>query len=316
MTAAAALQPRRISRRPRAFPAHRRAGRRHRRSAGPAGGHRRGRRRQNRDDGRAGGVAGRQRLRRTRTGAGPDVHPQGRRAAAAPGPVAAGPAGRRRSGRAGRRRCAGRAEGAPLVSTYHAFAGHAAARLRSAAARRARHPAAQRNRVVAAGFRRGQRVPRRPATPTRHRPRSPRWCCGCRVSSPNTWSTPASCAIPTSSWNGWCTPCPPGPTSATAAPASGCCACWPPRPSAPNWCRCSTPCNERMRAAKVMDFGMQMASAARLAATFPQVGEDLREPLPGGAARRVPGHRPCPAGRAVVTVRRWSRRRAGADRGR
>ncbi|OBI46210.1 ATP-dependent helicase [Mycobacterium colombiense] len=34
--------------------------------------------------------------------------------------------------------------------------------------------------------------------------------------------------------------------------------------------------NDRMRAAKVMDFGMQMASAARLAAMFPQVGEDLR----------------------------------------
>lgn len=34
--------------------------------------------------------------------------------------------------------------------------------------------------------------------------------------------------------------------------------------------------NERMHAAKVMDFGMQMASAARLAATFPQVGEALR----------------------------------------
>ncbi|BBY41395.1 ATP-dependent DNA helicase [Mycobacterium mantenii] len=34
--------------------------------------------------------------------------------------------------------------------------------------------------------------------------------------------------------------------------------------------------NDRMRSAKVMDFGMQMASAARLAATFPQVGEDLR----------------------------------------
>ena len=33
---------------------------------------------------------------------------------------------------------------------------------------------------------------------------------------------------------------------------------------------------ERMRTAKVMDFGAQMASAARLAATFPQVGEDLR----------------------------------------
>ncbi|MEE3063335.1 MAG: ATP-dependent DNA helicase [Actinomycetota bacterium] len=33
---------------------------------------------------------------------------------------------------------------------------------------------------------------------------------------------------------------------------------------------------ERMRAAKVMDFGVQMASAARLAANFPQVGEDVR----------------------------------------
>ncbi|OBK10137.1 ATP-dependent helicase [Mycobacterium asiaticum] len=33
---------------------------------------------------------------------------------------------------------------------------------------------------------------------------------------------------------------------------------------------------DRMRAEKVMDFGMQMASAARLAATFPQVGADLR----------------------------------------
>lgn len=34
--------------------------------------------------------------------------------------------------------------------------------------------------------------------------------------------------------------------------------------------------HERMRVGKVMDFGMQMASAARLAAMFPQVGRDLR----------------------------------------
>lgn len=34
--------------------------------------------------------------------------------------------------------------------------------------------------------------------------------------------------------------------------------------------------DERMRAVKVMDFGMQMASAARLVAAFPQVGADLR----------------------------------------
>jgi len=35
--------------------------------------------------------------------------------------------------------------------------------------------------------------------------------------------------------------------------------------------------HQRMRSAKVMDFGMQMASAARLAAAFPQVGQDLRD---------------------------------------
>ena len=34
--------------------------------------------------------------------------------------------------------------------------------------------------------------------------------------------------------------------------------------------------NQRMREAKVMDFGIQMSSAARLASAFPQVGQDLR----------------------------------------
>jgi len=34
--------------------------------------------------------------------------------------------------------------------------------------------------------------------------------------------------------------------------------------------------DDRMRAARVMDFGMQMSSAARLATTFPQVGQELR----------------------------------------
>jgi len=34
--------------------------------------------------------------------------------------------------------------------------------------------------------------------------------------------------------------------------------------------------HERMRAVKAMDFGVQMASAARLAVSFPQVGQDLR----------------------------------------
>ncbi len=35
--------------------------------------------------------------------------------------------------------------------------------------------------------------------------------------------------------------------------------------------------HRRMRAEKVMDFGMQMSAAARLASTFPQVGEQLRQ---------------------------------------
>ena len=65
--------------------------------------------------------------------------------------------------------------------------------------------------------------------------------------------------------------------------------------------------NQRMRAAKVMDFGVQMSSAARLAAAFPQVGTGPAEPVSGGAARRVPGHRSRPARRTVGAVR-WRRR--------
>ncbi|EUA07012.1 uvrD/Rep family helicase domain protein [Mycobacterium xenopi 4042] len=47
--------------------------------------------------------------------------------------------------------------------------------------------------------------------------------------------------------------------------------------------------HQRMLAEKVMDFGLQMAWAARLACNFPQVGASCG-PLPGGAARRIPGH--------------------------
>ena len=72
--------------------------------------------------------------------------------------------------------------------------------------------------------------------------------------------------------------------------------------------------HQRMRADKVMDFGTQMASAARLASTFPTGRGATAGPLPGGAARRVPGHRARPAHRAVVAVRRRRRRRPGADR--
>ena len=192
----------------------------------------------------------------------------------------------------------------PVVSTYHAFAGSL---LRDYGLLLPVEPDARllsETELWQLAFDVVNGYDGRAATPTRPRPRSPRWCCGCGVSSPSTWSTPASCAIPTWSWSGWFITCRRVPTSATAAPASGCCGCWPPRPSAPSWCRCSTRCAERMRAAKVMDFGAQMASAARLAATFPQVGQDLRSRYPGGAARRIPGHRARPARRAVGAVRR------------
>ena len=56
--------------------------------------------------------------------------------------------------------------------------------------------------------------------------------------------------------------------------------------------------HRRMRADNVMDFGMQMAAAARLASTFPTVGAQLRRAVPSGAARRVPGHRSRSAHRA------------------
>ena len=125
-------------------------------------------------------------------------------------------------------------------------------------------------------FRRGQRASRRAATPTRHPPPSPRWCCGWPVSWPSTSSTPTSCATPTSSWSGWCTRCPPGPYQRDRGPSQ-----WLLRMLATQTERTALvplidALHARMRAEKVMDFGMQMAAAARLASTFPQVGEQLR----------------------------------------
>ena len=228
-----ALQSGRIGRRARSFRAHRRAGRGDRRAARAAGGDRRRRRGQDRDDGRPRGVAGRQRLRPARRGARADVHPQGRRAAAAPGPHPAGPAGR-----AGPR--------VPADWTRPTSRRRSAPTTRSPDTLLREHglllPVEPGTRLLSEtelwqlAFR---VVSEHPAswTPTRRRPRSPRWCCGCPVSWPSTSSTPTSCATPTSSWSGWCTRCPPVRISATAVPASGCCGCWPPRPSAPSWCR-------------------------------------------------------------------------------
>ena len=70
----------------------------------------------------------------------------------------------------------------------------------------------------------------------------------------------------------------------------------------------------RMRAEKVMDFGMQMASAARLASTFPQVGEQLRQRYRVVLLDEYQDTGHAQRDRAVVAVRRRRRRRPRADR--
>ena len=118
--------------------------------------------------------------------------------------------------------------------------------------------------------------PGRTAAPTRPRPPSPRWCCGCGDSWPNTSSTPASCATPTSSWSGSCTRLPAGPYQRERGPSQWLLRLLGTQTERTELVPLLDALHERMRAEKVMDFGMQMASAARLAATFPQVGEQLR----------------------------------------
>ena len=92
----AALQPRRTRFCARPFRAHRGTGGGDRRATRTARRDRRRGRGQDGNDGGAGGVAGRQRLRPARRGARPDVHPQGRGPAVAPGSHPVGTAGRRR----------------------------------------------------------------------------------------------------------------------------------------------------------------------------------------------------------------------------
>ena len=57
---------------------------------------------------------------------------------------------------------------------------------------------------------------------------------------------------------------------------------------------------------EAMDFGDQLARAARVARDHPEVGGDRAGPFPGGVARRIPGHQPRPGGAAAGAVRRRS----------
>ena len=69
----------------------------------------------------------------------------------------------------------------------------------------------------------------------------------------------------------------------------------------------------RKRAERALDFGDQLAIAARVAAEHPEVGMQERATLSGRPARRVPGHRVRPAGAAACAVRRRPRAPAGRD---
>ena len=313
MTVAPRYSPTELAARPRASSAHRRAGRRHRRPAGSAGGHRGRGRGQDRDDGRPGGLAGRQRLRRSRTGAGADVHPQGRRATAAPGPVPAGPAGRRRPG--SRRRQRGgrdRSPSAPITRSPARCCANTACCCRSS-----------------------------PTPGCSAKPSCGSWLFDVVCAYPgelDTDKTPATLTSMVLRLSGQLAEhlvdtdqlrdthvelerlvhtLPAGAVSA--------------RPRARSVAAAHAGHADRAHRAGAADRRPARQAACREGRwtsacrwprrrgwreQFPQVGCRTSGPLPGRAARRVPGHRARAAGRAVGAVRRWGRRRPGPDRGR
>ena len=155
--------------------------------------------------------------------------------------------------------------------------GHAAARARPAAAGRARHPAAQRNRVVAVGFRVVTRAPRR----ARHRQdaghRSPAMVLRLAGQLAEHLVDTDQLRDTHVELERLVHTLPAGPYQRDRGPSQ-----WLLRMLATQTERTELvplidALHERMRAEKVMDFGMQMSAAARLASTFPQVGEQLRQ---------------------------------------
>ena len=124
----------------------------------------------------------------SRRGARPDVHPQGRGPAAAPGPHPAGPAGRRRhrARRTGRGRRPGDGQHLPRVRRARCCASTACC-CRSS-------PTPGCSAKPSCGSWHFASCTEHPehSTPTRRRPPSPRWCCGWPASWPSTSSTPSS----------------------------------------------------------------------------------------------------------------------------
>ncbi len=130
----------------------------------------------------------------------------------------------------------------------------------------------------------------------------------------STWpaSWPSTCATPRTS---------PGSRSAcglrSRAPArtgssSRCRTCSTASRAGSRCCRWSTCTRSARRRMEAMDFGDQLRRAAIVARDHPEVAAGRAEPVPGRAARRVPGHVPGPGRAAAVAVRR----RPSGDRGR
>ena len=281
----------------------RRAGRGDRRAAAPARRRRRRRLGQDRDDGPAGGLAGRQRAGRAGPGPRPDVHPQGRGRARRAGP----PDAARGCGTPTTRSpfltdevAAALRTGEPTVSTYHSYAARAGRRARAAGRARAEHAADRRGGVagssppqVVESLRR--RHGRRRPAPS---PRSPATCSPWPASWPSTCASPTTCVALTDA----------GPR----APARRCRGRRASaagqytdvtRPARQLEARLAllplvarTPRASATRGA--MDYGDQVAVAARIARGAPRGRRDRARPVRGGAARRVPGHQRGPAGAA------------------
>ena len=237
-----------------------------------------------------------------------------RKAAAELGRPGARPAGRAAPGRA---RLAGATadddeawQGDPVIATYHAYAGRLVA---DHALREALEPSLRLitpgGRLAARGAGGGRATTARWTRSAGPRPRSPRRSSTC----PASW--PSTCAArPT--WSRWGSGWPRGPRHCRCPGPGGC------RRRCGRSCECQRvreqllPLVAAYAAAKaareVMDYGDQMALAARIADRASRGRRGRAGPVPGGAAGRVPGHQPCPAGAAARPVRR----RAPGDRGR
>ena len=276
----------------------RRADGRHRGAAATPARRRRGRVGQDRDDGGPGRVARRQRPRRARRGARPHLHPQG------------GQRARRAARQTGLPSCARRACGRPSEDDGAPCSGRRSTRLdlplvcrsagsraRPAARRRVRQPGCSReaaawqyartrpwwrydgpmdevdkaeSTVTAAVVDLAGEMAEHLADAARRSPRH------LDEVDRRTSSTPER-----------------GDTKRRATPCWRAHACFA---SGAQCCPSSSATHELKRSRDAMDFADQMALAARSRRPFADVGAIERARLPGGPARRVPGHLRGPAG--------------------